>query len=154
MAKLLSAQSIENREFKTVRLSQGYSPDEVDAFLDEVGSTVRELYYQLGEFQRKQNDHPTQVLSTRSAEKLLDVAQRAADEMEAEANHKAGTIVAEATVKAQKIEADAKRQADVITAGAYTRKDEISAQLDKLIDHRERAVRAHEAALKVLKEAQ
>lgn len=152
--ELLSAQSVAAKDFKTVRLREGYDPVEVDGFLDQVIDTLKELYAQLDEFAQASRTDQTVVLpSMAAAQKLLDVAQRAADEVEAEANGRAAAVAVDAQQKADEVAAEARRQADVITGGAIARKEEIAAQLDKLVDHRDRARRAHEAALNVLKDA-
>lgn len=135
--ELLSAQAVAKKVFKTVRLREGYDPDEVDGFLDRVEATLTELYAQLGELSNRTMVMP--AVSTRTAESLVEAAHKLADQIEAEANGRAGAVLADARNQADGVELNAKQQADTIIAGAYTRRDELDRAVTAL-EERQRAI--------------
>lgn len=146
--ELVSAQAINNKKFRTTRIREGYDPNEVDLFLDAVAETVKSLGDQVISLSQR----TTQQLPTGAVERVLAVAQRAADEVEAEANHKAAQIIAEATAKAEEIERQAQSSAMSITADAHTKYDELLSAINKMKDDRDRAIRALLAAHSNLKD--
>lgn len=134
----MNRQEIENVEFKVTRLKEGYDQGEVDDFLDKVWTyvttledcineeqtKVRNLTRELAEANRilaAYGEEPTRVTPaapvSASAAKILEAAQRTADNVIDLAHSEAHDIKAEARGEANKLvaeagqEADAKRQA-------------------------------------------
>jgi DivIVA domain-containing protein len=109
---MVDPQDIERVEFGTTRLKAGYDPDEVDNYLDRVADTLRtviksngeleaeavRLRRRVAELERKADDTPTtqlpvvQAEPTAAAGRLLDLAQRTADEVIAQAQAEAVEI--------------------------------------------------------------
>lgn len=102
---MIDPQDIERVEFGTTRLKAGYDPDEVDQYLDRVADTLRmciksngeleaeavRLRRQVAELERRANDAPTtqlpviQTEPTAAAGRLLELAQKTADDVIAQA---------------------------------------------------------------------
>ena len=109
---MIDPQDIERVEFATTRLKAGYDPDEVDNFLDRVAADYRSvlssnalheqdnarLKRRVAELERRADDTPTTQLPvvapdpTAAAGRLLDLAQRTADEVIAQAQAEAVAI--------------------------------------------------------------
>lgn len=109
---MVDPQDIERVEFSTTRLKGGYDPDEVDNFLDRVADTLRSkdetlaqrdgeivtLRRRVAELERQANDTPTTQLPvfqpepTAAAGRLLELAQKTADEVIAQAQGEAVEI--------------------------------------------------------------
>lgn len=124
---MIDPHEIEMKQFTTRRLREGYDPDEVDAFLDEVLVGYREALLQLGIAQQGL-EHHLSVCSPAPAippvigdvSRMLQVAQRTADEQIAEANGEAGQIVV-----------TARQQADEIVAQGHEKRHTIIGQLEE-----------------------
>ncbi len=94
----LSARDIHDKQFKLVRGSTGYDIDEVDAFLDEVEAEVARLTAELAAA-RAHRSGPAPGPGAdpgASAARILELAQRTADEYVVEARRTAEALVAEA----------------------------------------------------------
>ena len=101
----LSSQDIHDKQFKLVRNSTGYDMDEVDAFLDEVESEIARLTDELGAAQEQASaasEVPEAESTSAAAARILEMAQRTADEYVADARRKADSMVSEAEKAARK----------------------------------------------------
>lgn len=134
----MEPRQINKKEFATVRLREGYNPEEVDAFLDEIEvawtkdrSALAAVQEELRRmrfmseahtppegFPALQETSPGPVSlpvppqqgggpSMESMAKLLDVAQRTADEMVLEAQSKSTEMLREARIKSVSVTRDA-----------------------------------------------
>lgn len=120
----------------TVRHLKGYDPQEVDDFLDK----VRADYASALEALSRLRSAPTGVIPQaappvaddpiRNAARLLDVAQKAADQQVAEAQAAASSHLAEVKTAAEKVLADARAQAEQIVAEGNSRRHEIVGELE------------------------
>ncbi|MCU0262752.1 MAG: DivIVA domain-containing protein [Candidatus Nanopelagicales bacterium] len=101
----LSAQDVHDKQFKLVRNSTGYDMDEVDAFLDEVEAEIARLSDEL-QAAREQigaaGAVPEAEPASAAAARILEMAQRTADEYIADARSKADSMVSEAEKSARK----------------------------------------------------
>lgn len=136
---MIGPADIERAQFKVTRLKEGYDQDEVDNYLDRVADALRSvetsnsglaeenarLKRQLAEANRRleaASDAPTQVIRpveivpSESAARLLELAQKTADDVVAQAQQNAVDITARADENARDIvnaatnEADARRR--------------------------------------------
>jgi DivIVA domain-containing protein len=110
----LSAQDVHDQQFKLVRQSTGYDIDEVDAFLDQVEAELARLHEELdaaraqlgarseGDAGAAANGEPATAADGEAtsvgaaAARILELAQRTADEYVAEARRTADGLVGEA----------------------------------------------------------
>jgi cell division initiation protein len=104
----LSAIDIEQKTFRVAL--RGYAEEEVDAFLDEVISTVRSLEQQLQESRSRIADLESRVGDSRDTEdrltRTLVLAQKTADEVVHEARFEAQQILSQARLDASEIESE------------------------------------------------
>lgn len=109
---MIDPQDIERVEFGTTRLKTGYDPDEVDNFLDRVALDYRSVLQsnamqaddisrykrRIGELEARVNNTPTTELPviapdpTAAAGRLLELAQKTADDVIAQAQAEAVAI--------------------------------------------------------------
>lgn len=110
---MITPLEIENKKFSKKTLN-GYDPEEVDDFLDELTKDYENLYRQSTENQNQIDDlkgkleHYTQIESTLQSTLLM--AQSAADEVKKAAQKEAEQIVREAENKAKEATSDVDRQ--------------------------------------------
>lgn len=173
---MITPADIDNKQFSTTRLKEGYVQDEVDDFLDRVGedykllaSLNKQLENEIVVLRRVKTDAATTqipvVAQTPSAvaERMLAAAETAAREHEAEAKAKADDIVREAGAQSAKIIEDAQAAAEKIKAEGlaerYRRADELdkkaerlTADIDALNDRGIRVKAALTAALSSMEE--
>jgi DivIVA domain-containing protein len=101
----LSPQDVHDKQFKLVRNSTGYDMDEVDSFLDEVEAEVARLTDELA-IAREQlaaaAPVPEAAGTSAAAARILEMAQRTADEYVAEARRTADAMVTDAEKAARK----------------------------------------------------
>lgn len=132
---MIDPREIEEVEFKTTRFSEGYDQDEVDNFLDRVALELRNahtsnsnleaenqrLRRKVAELERVAQNHseaPTtqlpviQAQPTESAARLLELAQKTADDVVAQAQQNAVDITARADESARDIVNEATQEAD------------------------------------------
>lgn len=132
---MIDPREIEEVEFKTTRFSEGYDQDEVDNFLDRVALELRNaqtsnatleadnqrLRRKVAELERVVQNHseaPTaqlpvvQAQPTESAARLLELAQKTADDVVAQAQQNAVEITARADENARDIVNEATQEAD------------------------------------------
>jgi cell division initiation protein len=104
----LSAIDIEQKTFRVAL--RGYAEEEVDAFLDEIISTVRSLEQQLQESRSRAIDLESRVSGSRDTEdrltRTLVLAQKTADEVVREARYEAQQILSQARLDASEIESE------------------------------------------------
>lgn len=118
---MVDPQDIERVEFSTTRIKSGYDPDEVDNFLDRVAGTLRtvltsngelsaenaRLKRRVSELERRADEAPTAQLPmiapdpTAAAGRLLELAQKTADDVIAQAQAEAVAIQARADENAR-----------------------------------------------------
>nr|WP_127356873.1 DivIVA domain-containing protein [Actinacidiphila soli] len=114
----LTPEDVRGQVFTTVRLREGYDLGEVDSFMGRVESVMSALVREnagLREQREAAVRAAQQTLPSRngSAERLMAIAQKVADEAVAEASERAEQIVKEAEARASSIE----RQVRDHTAG-------------------------------------
>lgn len=101
---MITPLDIENKKFSKKKLN-GYDPEEVDDFLDELMSDYEKIYRQSSEDTKKieeltsKLEHYTQIEST--LQNTLLMAQSASDEVKKAAEKQAEQIVKEAENKAR-----------------------------------------------------
>lgn len=101
----LSSQDVHDKQFKLVRNSTGYDMDEVDAFLDEVEGEIARLSDELGAAQEQlagKSAVPEAETTAAAAARILEMAQRTADEYLTDARRKADSMVTDAEKAARK----------------------------------------------------
>jgi DivIVA domain-containing protein len=101
----LSAQDVHDKQFKLVRNSTGYDMDEVDGFLDEVEAEIARLTDELGTAQEQlaaASATPDGETTSAAAARILEMAQRTADEYIADARRRADAMVTDAEKAARK----------------------------------------------------
>lgn len=110
---MITPLEIENKKFSKKTLN-GYDPEEVDDFLDELTKDYENLYRQSTENQSEIDnlkgklEHYSQIESTLQSTLLM--AQSAADEVKKAAQKEAEQIVREAENKAKEATSDVDRQ--------------------------------------------
>lgn len=147
---MISPADIEKIQFSPTRIKEGYDQNEVDTFLDRVQEDYAKALADVERWRLEAErlkrlldaaaDTPTAVLPKTpagSAEKILVLAQRTADQLQADANSEAGQIRAAANADADGIRAVARNEAAAITAEAEEQRqktlnalEERKAQLD------------------------
>lgn len=101
----LTPMDINNKEFK--RGIRGYSPDEVDEFLEEIVESYEELYKENSKLKEKlssaqeQIEHYSEIQNT--IQNTLMLAQNAADQAKSTAEKEAELVVKTANETAQRI---------------------------------------------------
>ena len=101
----LTPMDINNKEFK--RVLRGYSPEEVDEFLDEVVESYEELFKEKSKLEEKlaaaseQINHYSKIETT--IQNTLHLAQNAADSAKETAQREADLMLKNANEAAQKI---------------------------------------------------
>lgn len=138
---------IEDVKFTATRLKQGYDADEVDNFLDQVAAYVRgltaanevdrvevkQLKRQLAETQRMLDEYgnqPTQQIPSFAidATKILEAAQRTADDVISQANGEADRIRWDAKAEAN----DTVGKAESVVADMRAKLRELKRQCEGL----------------------
>jgi DivIVA domain-containing protein len=144
---MLTPADIDGIQFPTTRLREGYDQDEVDSFLDRVAEDYKFLQQQVARLEaenetlrRVQDNTATTTIPTVAqtpsavAERLLAVAQQAADQTQAEAQAKADDLVREGGAKAAALVEEATAAAEKIKndglAEKYRRQQELDARHD------------------------
>jgi len=132
---------IDNKQFGTTRLKEGYDQDEVDNFLDEVAAELRRLQQELAKareentiLRRRPTEAPTVAMQQPPsvvAEKLLQAAEEAARSYEAEAKAKADEIVREAGAQGARVVEEAQAAAEKIKAEGLAEKYRRNEELDR-----------------------
>lgn len=109
---MLTPLDIQKQEFDVK--FRGYNADEVDSFLDIVGSDYEKLYRENAELKQKIRAMEADVAKYTTMEKTLKesivLAQSTADDVKKNANEKASNIIAEANNKAAQIVKNAENE--------------------------------------------
>ena len=109
---MLTPLDIQKQEFDVK--FRGYNADEVDSFLDIVGSDYEKLYRENAELKQKIRAMEADVAKYATMEKTLKesivLAQSTADDVKKNANEKASNIIAEANNKAAQIVKNAENE--------------------------------------------
>lgn len=156
---------IDNKEFKTTRVKEGYDQDEVDNFLDAVrvhwqaqkdaadaaSEEIVRLKRQLAEAQAIADAYDvTAVLPApspaESATRILEFAQRTADDVMAEAKASADNVTAKARNDADELLSRSRAQADAImneARGTVYQLEQESKRLDGKIKETKDHVRGY-----------
>ena len=118
----LTPSDVEEKTFGTAL--RGYDLDEVDDFLDEVVSTIRELQDQLAEARASQPEPAAAplVADESAVGRALITAQETAD-----------SIVADAREESEKIIDDAKTEAETWVTERDARKAEADAEMAEIV---------------------
>lgn len=158
---MVDPQDIERVEFSTTRIKSGYDPDEVDNYLDRVAESLRSaldsaaqkdgeivtLRRRIAELERTANDTPTaqlpviQASPTEAAGRLLDLAQKTADDVVAAAQADAVRIQQTADENARDLINQAVEEANKRKRAAEAQAYKAEQDLDLLASTR-KAVRA------------
>ncbi|HJU98168.1 MAG TPA: DivIVA domain-containing protein [Jiangellaceae bacterium] len=132
----LTPEAVDNKEFTTVRLREGYDMQEVDEFLDEVAAELSRMYRENEELREKLGA-VTQGGGIVAAAETIGGPQRQAEPTPAPAAEAPGAPAAAAagapTEAAAKVLALAQKTADELVADAKLEADQL------LADARERA---------------
>lgn len=101
----MTPSDVEQKTFSTAL--RGYDLDEVDDFLDDVVSTIRDLQDQIAEAKASKPTTTSTIVEDESAiGRVLVTAQATADTMIADARDEASQILAEARIEADSWEAE------------------------------------------------
>jgi DivIVA domain-containing protein len=130
----LTAESIRGAEFNPAW--KGYSPLEVDTFIDQIAIGVETLQAKIRELSGRPMVAESVGLSTSGAateeavKRTLRLAQRAADLVVGEAKAAAERTLEEANAKSQRVLAEAERSADL-------RMHDANAEAERFVAHRQ-----------------
>jgi DivIVA domain-containing protein len=147
----LTPEAVDNKEFTTVRLREGYDMQEVDEFLDEVAAELSRMYRENEELREKLGAvtqgggiaSSVETLGgpkpppsggapgapavtgapTEAAAKVLALAQKTADELVADAKLEADRLLADARQRADKIDSESSAKVSKIENDARGRAD-------------------------------
>lgn len=166
---MLTPQQIESKQFTVVRARAGYSQPEVDNFLDEIVTSYKLVYQEL-ERHRGRLSHvseaDTQVIPSvaipeqiTQASKLLELAQRAADDqaVAAKISHEqivqgardsGKQIIRDAKAEATRLLEDATREKHAEVGRLEDKREKLQARLDELDNHRKMVAERLAAALR------
>jgi cell division initiation protein len=124
---------------------RGYSPDEVDEFLERVAAGIEQLQIQLREAEERATRAERRVLETSDDDvrRALVLAQRTADAALAEAKEEADRRVAAAEEQARAVRVDAEERAAAELRELAARRTELEADVSALASY----VREHRARL-------
>ena len=153
----LTPEDVRNKQFTTVRLREGYDEDEVDAFLDEVEAELTRLYKESADLRaqlataqtRPQSKSappvpaapgreaaPVQAAASvgdgaDAATRILQLAQRTADEAVSEARSKSDRIINEARGQADKMLSEARSRSEVMDREGRERQQAMVGSLEQ-----------------------
>lgn len=122
---------------QTFRVSlRGYDEGEVDAFLDEVVSSMKEYDQRLRDADERVSVLEEQLQANRETEEAMRrafvVAQRTADEIVAEARVESERVVSEASLQAAEILTEASSKAVEVSADQVRERDQLHDELTSL----------------------
>jgi DivIVA domain-containing protein len=153
----LTPEDVRNKQFTTVRLREGYDEDEVDAFLDEVEAELTRLYKESADLRaqlataqtRPQSKSappvpaapareaaPVQAAASAgdgadAATRILQLAQRTADEAVSEARSKSDRIINEARGQADKMLSEARSRSEAMDREGRERQQAMVGSLEQ-----------------------
>jgi DivIVA domain-containing protein len=149
---MLDPRDIDNKQFTTTRLKEGYDQKEVDDFLDRVAEEYKKLQQELAKalsendvLRRRPAEAPTMqmpIAQTPSAlaEKLLAAAEEAGRQHEAEAKAEADRVIREAGGQGARIVEEAQEAAERIKSEGLAEKYRRNEELDRKRQDLERTV--------------
>lgn len=131
----LTPSDVEQKTFSTAL--RGYDLDEVDDFLDEVVSTLRDLHEQVADAKAAQpsTEAPVVPVAAAAAEPPPVDSESAVGRVLITAQTTADTIVAEAKDEANTIVEDAKAEAESWSTARDAKKAEADAEMSELSNH-------------------
>ena len=142
---MLKPADIDNKQFGTTRLKEGYDQIEVDSFLDQVAADYRAALERAARAEQDAlilrrkfeaaSEAPTAVLPVppaASAERILVAAQKTADQVEADANAEAGRIRAAARAEADNLKMVAEAERQTILNRLATERSDLEGQIEAL----------------------
>lgn len=133
---MLTPQDIERKQFTSVRFKEGYDQVEVDNFMDLVCDEYTQVVRKLQSSEDRLNNQQTQnIVTVSGAERLLVVAEAAAEKCKEEAQVEADSIVTRAAAEASRIAEEAQEQARGIVAEGTAERHR---QIGELEDQRSR----------------
>jgi DivIVA domain-containing protein len=153
----LTPEDVRNKQFTTVRLREGYDEDEVDAFLDEVEAELTRLYKESADLRAQLATAQTRPQSKTAppapppgreaapvpvaaasagdgadaATRILQLAQRTADEAVAEARSKSDRIINEARGQADKMLSEARSRSETMDREGRERQQAMVGSLEQ-----------------------
>ena len=157
----LTPEDVRNKQFTTVRLREGYDEDEVDAFLDEVEAELTRLYKESADLRaqlataqtrpqsksappvptpgREAAPAPAPVAAAAApagdgadaATRILQLAQRTADEAVGEARSKSDRIINEARGQADKMLSEARSRTEAMDRESRERQQAMVGSLEQ-----------------------
>lgn len=164
----LTPEDVRNKQFTTVRLKEGYDEEEVDAFLDEVEAELTRLLRENDELRAQlaaAESRGGRVVAapvappppppsipapsapavgreapSDAAARLLQLAQRTADEAVTEARMQSDKILGEARQKADQIVGEARGRADRLEREAQERQRQTLGALEQQRSELERKI--------------
>jgi cell division initiation protein len=137
----LTPQDVEQKTFSTAL--RGYDLDEVDDFLDEIVTTLRDLHEKLAEAEsapasaapEAPREEPAPVVDESAVGRVLVTAQQTADTIVAEAKSEAETIVEGAKTEAETTLEEARSEADTWLEQRQAKRAEAEAEMAELAQH-------------------
>ncbi|MBW3666767.1 MAG: DivIVA domain-containing protein [Actinobacteria bacterium] len=130
---MLTPSDIEQKTFSTAL--RGYDLDEVDDFLDEVVSSIRDLQEELAEARSSAAKSPEPVADESAVGRALIAAQSAADQILAAARDDADRALANAKEEADRLITEAQEQAEEFVAERDSKKAQAEAEMQALSEH-------------------
>lgn len=130
---MLTPSDIEQKTFSTAL--RGYDLDEVDDFLDEVVSSIRDLQEELAEARSSAAKSPEPVADESAVGRALIAAQSAADQILAAARDDADRALANAKEEADRLITEAQEQAEEFIAERDSKKAQAEAEMQALSEH-------------------
>jgi DivIVA domain-containing protein len=152
----LTPEDVRNKQFTTVRLREGYDEDEVDAFLDEVEAELTRLYKESADLRAQLATAQTRPQAKSAAPvppagrepapvpaaaaagdgadaatRILQLAQRTADEAVAEARSKSDRIINEARGQADKMLSEARTRSETMDRESRERQQTMVGSLEQ-----------------------
>jgi cell division initiation protein len=151
---------VEHVEFGTTRMSKGYDPDEVDAFLDRVAEAMRAMERQINDLDTKLRaktqevarltESPTAVISPvqqpQTPTRILELAQETHDKLVSEAKQSAEEIVKAAGDESNRIRYRAEQDAQTIVGEASKDADNRRSIAEEKMRYAERQLATLETA--------
>lgn len=144
---MIQPADIDNKQFGTTRIKEGYDQIEVDSFLDLVAADYRvaleraargeqDVLILRRKLESLANEQVTAVIPpatpAASAERILVAAQRTADQVEADANAESGRIKAAARAEAESLRMAAESDRQEILNRLATERMELEGQIEAL----------------------
>lgn len=142
---MLTPAEIDNKQFGTTRIKEGYDQIEVDSFLDRVVADYRVALERAARAEqdalilRRKLEAASEAQTTvlpvppaASAERILVAAQRTADQVESDANAEAGRIRASARAEAENLKMVAEGERQTILNRLATERADLEQQIETL----------------------